>query len=204
VEERNRLARELHDSVTQSLYSVTLLNQASLTLWERDPGKSRERLERAVELAQGALAEMRALIFELRPMALQEEGLISALRKHLTALKTREQLNTELVVQGEERRLPNPVEEAAFRITQESLNNVSKHAQATHVTVTLTFKPKALQIVTEDDGVGFTPQAKGKTRTLGMSSMRERAEAIRGTIKVDSAPGRGTRVITTLPVPSAD
>src|ERR687886_2230472 len=96
VEDRNRLARELHDSVTQSLFSVTLLSQAALSLWDRDAAKARERLERAHEVAQGGLAEMRALIFQLRPMALQEEGLVSALEKHLAALRSRHHLSVQL------------------------------------------------------------------------------------------------------------
>ena len=129
VEERNRLARELHDSVTQSLFSVTLLSEAALNLLDRDPAKARERLERANELAQGALAEMRALIFQLRPMTLQEEGLLSALKKHLSALHSRHGRVVELQVTGAERRLPAPIEDAAFRIIQESLNNVVKHAK---------------------------------------------------------------------------
>ena len=131
VEERNRLARELHDSVTQSLFSVTLLSEAALNLLDRDdPVKARERLERANELAQGALAEMRALIFQLRPMTLQEEGLLSAVKKHLSALRSRNGQVVELQVTGSERRLPAPIEDAAFGIIQESLNNVVKHANA--------------------------------------------------------------------------
>ena len=106
VEERNRLARELHDSVTQSLFSVTLLSEAALNLLERDAAKARERLERANELPQGALAEMRALIFQLRPMTLQEEGLLSALKKHLNALHSRDGRLVELQVTGAARRLP--------------------------------------------------------------------------------------------------
>ncbi len=205
IEERNRLARDLHDSVTQSLFSVTLLSQAALSLWERDPTKARDRLERASELARGALAEMRALIFELRPMALQEEGFVSALKKHVAALRSRESLDVSLNVEGPERRVSPDVEEAAFRIVQESLNNVIKHARATRVTVTASFEDTALRIWTEDDGVGFNPAGRPKLRTMGMTSMRERAEAVGGRIHVDSAPGRGTRVLAELPVaPSAE
>src|SRR5205823_7929123 len=104
IEERNRLARELHDSVTQSLFSVSLLSEAALNLLERDPTKARERLERANDLAQGALAEMRALIFQLRPMTLQEEGLLSAMKKHLAALLSRHGRVVELNVTGTPRR----------------------------------------------------------------------------------------------------
>src|ERR687886_1112691 len=116
IEERNRLARDLHDSVTQSLFSVSLLSEAALNLLDRDPAKARERLERANELAQGALAEMRALIFQLRPMTLQEEGLLSALKKHLSALHSRHRRAVELRVTGPARRLATDVEDAAFGI----------------------------------------------------------------------------------------
>ncbi len=203
IEERNRLARDLHDSVTQSLFSVTLLSQAALSLWDRDPPKARERLERAHELSTGALAEMRALIFELRPMSLQEEGFISALKKHVAAVRSREGVDVSLSIEGRERRLPASVEEAAFRITQESLNNVIKHARATRTTVRVVFDEDALRVWTEDDGVGFNPGGRTKHRTMGMASMRERAEAVGGEVQVRSAPGRGTRISVVLPVPPA-
>jgi signal transduction histidine kinase len=200
VEERNRLARDLHDSVTQSLFSVSLLSEAALNLLDRDPAKARERLERANELAQGALAEMRALIFQLRPMTLQEEGLLSALKKHVNAMHSRDRRSVELHVSGAVRRLPARVEDAAFRIVQESLNNVVKHAHATHTQVQLDFEATCLRLSTTDDGVGFDPSAPRPTNTLGMSGMRERAEAIGGRLLVDSAPGRGTRITAELPV----
>lgn len=205
IEERNRLARELHDSVTQSLFSVALLSQASLSLWDKDPPKARERLERAHELASGALAEMRALIFQLRPMALQEEGLISALKKHAVALRSRHGLDVKVEVDGPEQRLAPAVEEAALRIVQESLNNVVKHARATGALVRLEFHDKHLRICTEDNGVGFNPGAtggRGRARTLGMSSMRERADEAGGSMRVESQPGRGTRVLIELPFPA--
>src|SRR5438046_1642396 len=186
IEERNRLARELHDSVTQSLFSVTLLSDAALNLLERDPSKARERLERASELAQGALAEMRALIFQLRPMTLQEEGLLSAVKKHLSALHSRHGRVVELQVSGTERRLPAPVEDAAFGIVQESLNNVVKHANAPRVHVQVQFNASSLVVTTIDNGVGFDPAAARPTITLGMSSMRERAQGIGGHLTVES------------------
>jgi signal transduction histidine kinase len=152
-------------------------------------------------VAQGALAEMRALIFQLRPMALQEEGLLSALRKHLAALHSRHNWNVELRVSGPERRLSAGVEEAAFRIVQESLNNVLKHAQARTASVELEFAADCLRVRTTDDGVGFDPaSARLRQRTLGMASMRERAEGVGGAIHIDSRPGRGTRVVAELPL----
>src|SRR4029453_7802171 len=169
IEERNRLARELHDSVTQSLFSVSLLSEAALSLLDRDPSKARERLERANELAQGALAEMRALIFQLRPMTLQEEGLLSALKKHLTALHSRHGRVVELQVTGSARRLPAPVEDAPFGIIQESFNNVVKHAGAPRAQVSLSFERERLRITTTDNGVGFDPSVPRSATTLGMS-----------------------------------
>jgi signal transduction histidine kinase len=200
VEERNRLARELHDSVTQSLFSVTLLCEAALNLLDRDASKARERLERANELAQGALAEMRALIFQLRPMTLQEEGLLSALKKHLSAVHSRHGRLVELRVTGAARRLPAPVEDATFGIIQEALNNVIKHAGAARTDVSLHFDADTLRVSVEDAGVGFDPGAPRQSGTFGMSSMRERAEAVGGRLIVDSAPGRGTRVRADIPV----
>ncbi|MBV9325799.1 MAG: GAF domain-containing sensor histidine kinase, partial [Chloroflexi bacterium] len=152
VEERNRLARELHDSVTQSLFSVTLLSEAALNLLDRDATRARERLERANELAHGALAEMRALIFQLRPMTLQEEGLLSALKKHLNAVHSRDGRLVELQVAGAARRLPAPIEDAGFRIVQEGVNNVIKHADAEHAHVELHFDVDCLRISVVDDG----------------------------------------------------
>jgi signal transduction histidine kinase len=205
VEERNRLARELHDSVTQSLFSVTLLSEAALNLLDRDdPLKARERLERANELAQGALAEMRALIFQLRPMTLQEEGLLSAVKKHLSALRSRNGQVVELQVTGSERRLPAPIEDAAFGIIQESLNNVLKHASAPGAQVNLVFEADCLRVSTADNGVGFDPALPRPMRTLGMSSMRERAESVSGRLVVESVPGRGTCVSADLPIRHAD
>ena len=205
VEERNRLARELHDSVTQSLFSVTLLSEAALNLLERDPGKARERLERANELAQGALAEMRALIFQLRPVTLQEEGLLSALKKHVSALHSRYGCVVDLQVTGSTRRLAAPIEDAAYRIIQESLNNVIKHAgDEANVEVHLEFNADWLRLSTIDSGVGFDPIAPRSSNTLGMSSMRERAEAVGGHVFIDSTPGRGTRVAAELPVQPND
>jgi signal transduction histidine kinase len=200
VEERNRLARELHDSVTQSLFSVTLLSEAALNLLDRDPGKARERLERANELSQGALAEMRALIFQLRPMTLQEEGLLSAVKKHLTALHSRHGRFVELQVTGAVRRLPSGVEDAAFGIIQESLNNVVKHSNAAHAQVQIRFEPRALRLLTVDNGVGFNASSPTATPTMGMTSMRERAEGVRGRLTVESEPRVGTRVEAELPL----
>jgi signal transduction histidine kinase len=147
---------------------------------------------------------MRALIFQLRPMTLQEEGLLSALKKHLSAVHSRHERMVELQVTGVERRLPSAVEDAAFRIVQESLNNFVKHAQAPRAQVVLRFEAQALTVTTIDAGVGFDPAAPRPSPTLGMTSMRERAEAVGGGLTVESAPGRGTTISVWLPLDHAD
>jgi signal transduction histidine kinase len=150
------------------------------------------------------LAEMRALIFQLRPMTLQEEGLLSAVKKHLSALRSRHGSIVDLEVTGSERRLAAPIEDAAFGIIQESLNNVVKHANAPRSQVRLQFDTDSLRVSTNDDGVGFDSTAPHPHNTLGMSSMRERAEGVGGRLIVESAPGLGTRIVATLPIQHAD
>ncbi len=201
VEERNRLARELHDSATQSLFSASMLAQAAQALWKRDPQRAKERLDRAAELCGGALAEMRALIFELRPAALQEEGLASALRKHVEARRSSDGLDIELALR-DERRLSAEYEEAAYWIVREALHNVAKHARATQVRISLEFQPRQLEIAVRDDGLGFDPAARA-TAGVGLSSMRERAQQLGGRLRLESAPGQGTTVKVELPVAQA-
>jgi PAS domain S-box-containing protein len=202
VEERTRLARDLHDSVTQSLFSASMLAQTAQRLWKPDPDRAKERLDRASELCSGALAEMRALIFELRPDALAVEGLVSALRKHAAVRQARDGIAVD-VLPRDERRLPSEVEEAAYRIAREALHNVVKHARATRALVRLDFEPARLLLEVQDDGRGFDPAAR-VGRGLGLTSMRERAEALGGTLTLESAPGAGSTIRAEIPVPADD
>ncbi len=198
VDERNRLARELHDSVTQSLFSMSLIARALPDLLDRDTRRARERIDRLSELANGALAEMRSLIFELRPAALEQEGLAAAITKYAAAFESREGIKVQLNV-VRERRLPLDQEEALFRIAQEALNNVAKHAQATAVAVELDFDDGCTTLRVRDNGVGFDPNAQpAGRRGFGMTSMRERATLAGATLRVESAPGAGTEVCVTL------
>jgi len=199
TKERNHLARELHDSVTQTIFSITLTAKSARMLLDKDPTQVAPQLDHLQELAQGALAEMRALIFELRPPAVEEEGLVSALRKHLAALKSREGLEVDFQIEGE-RRLPGIQERRLFRIVQESLNNVVKYAQVGSAVVTLIMEDKRVLLQVEDKGIGFDPAAlKSDETKMGLSSMRERAEMMGGTFQVDSRPGAGTRIRVEVP-----
>jgi signal transduction histidine kinase len=207
LEERARLARELHDSVTQALFSMTMHAEAARMALEREQAMGNARLDGPLarnlqqlsELTEGALAEMRALIFELRPGALQEEGLIAALRKHSAALSAREGVAIE--VRAPEQRVPiePSIEEHLYRCAQEALHNVVKHAGASRVIVRLeTGRYGLLELEIEDDGVGFDPE-RVPAGHLGLRTMTDRVEQIGGAMEITSAPGAGTRVLISAP-----
>jgi nitrate/nitrite-specific signal transduction histidine kinase len=202
VEERARLARELHDSVTQSLFSLNLTLRAAKRVLVTDQGEAIKLIDNVHELAQGSLAEMRALIFELRPQALENEGLALALQKHADAVRARSGLNVHLSVTGD-RRLPIDFEEALYQIAREALHNVVKHAQARDAWIDLDLASDDVTLAIRDNGRGFDV---AKLRTgggshIGTSTMRERAEAIHGILDITSEPGSGTEVRTTVSIP---
>jgi len=198
MRERQRLARELHDSVTQALYSLTLLSEAARRMaGSGELRQAQEPLHRLNAISQQALKEMRLLVYELRPLVLKREGLVGALQHRLDAVERRAGVEAHLVVQGDVV-LPNEVEEGLYRIAQEALNNALKHAAANSVTVTIRAEGDALEVQVVDDGTGFDPLAARSGGGLGLITMRERAEKMGGRLEVDSAPGRGTRVAVTL------
>jgi PAS domain S-box-containing protein len=192
--ERSRLARELHDSVTQALYSVTLYAEATrLALSTGKQDVAAENLRELHNMAREAMVDMRMLIFELHPPVLEEEGLVAALQARLAAVESRARLQTEIHVEGE-RRLPISVEEELFRIALEALNNVVKHASARQVTVDLVFEEEYACLEITDDGVGFDPAKARESGGMGLLGMKERVRRIEGSLIVESAPGRGTAV----------
>jgi len=195
VEERQRLGRELHDSVTQALYSVTLYAQAAhMAMSAGKQDEAMENLEELRNMARDAMVDMRMLVFELHPPRLEQEGLAAALQARLGSVETRAGLQTEIHVQGEERRLPLSVEEELYWIAQEALNNVVKHAQAKKVTVHLRFDEKDVCLEVRDDGVGFDPAKARHGGGLGLRSMEERAARVGGKLTVKSRPEEGTYV----------
>lgn len=197
-QERQRLARDLHDSVTQSLFSVGMLARAAQTQHEQQAPRLGQTLERVATLAQQALVEMRALLFELRADAIAEEGLGSALEKLVAAIGVRTELAITLSAPPE-LSLPAQRTEAAFRIVQEALGNAAKHAQASRAAVTVTAGERLL-ITVKDDGRGFDPAAvaqpapDGRSGGMGLRSMRERAAAAGLALEIHSTPGAGTLV----------
>jgi signal transduction histidine kinase len=198
LEERQRLARELHDSVTQALYGISLYAEAAdRALVDGQPEPAATNLRELRETAQEALGEMRLLIYELRPPLLEEYGLAAALRARLKAVETRAGLVTEFVGEGDERLAPE-IEQELYRLAQEALNNVLKHAHAQHVRVRLAIGPGSSLLEIADDGVGFEPSFRGG-EGLGLPGMRERAQRLSGELRVESSPGAGTRVQVDVP-----
>ena len=204
LQERSRLARELHDAVTQTLFSASLIAQALPDSWKRDQTEGQKLLKELEQLNRGALAEMRTLLLELRPAALIETRLDDLLHQLSEAVTGREGIPVTTMVEGE-CVLPPNVHVAVYRIAQEALNNVVKHARADQASVSLrcTSMPPALaggerqqmrvELIVEDDGRGFD-QARVPLDHLGLGIMRERAQSVGAALEIDSAPGSGTRI----------
>lgn len=198
LEERNRLARELHDSVTQSLFSLSLNLEAAGQMMVNKPEKSKMLIDRSQEMAAEALAEMRSLIFELRPAALQEKGLAAALSNHINLFRRRHGLEVSLSLEGEGR-LPPDLEFCLYRVAQESLTNIAKHARAKKVHVIYTVGSEEASLLVTDDGVGFDGQTTG-AESFGLLGMRERVTALRGRLTITSVAGSGTTIEARIPL----
>jgi len=194
ISERNRLALDLHDVVSQKLYSVVLTAETVATLLDRDADAARGQLGKLQEIARQALDELRSLIFELRPPDLVQDGLCGALRKHVDVLRRVQSAHVEM--EGNLELPANPARDAEiFRIAQEAMQNALRHAQASRVVVRLDGDNGRLQLDVVDDGIGFDPQsAELRARRLGLTSMEERARRIGGRLEVRSAKGQGTTV----------
>jgi signal transduction histidine kinase len=203
IEERQRLARELHDSVTQSLYSLTLLAEAGRRLAaDGDTPRLADTLTRLGDIAHQALREMRLLVFELRPLELETEGLVGAVRRRLDAVEHRGGIRGRLTVAGP-LDLPPEIEAELYRVVQELLNNTLKHAHASQVTVRLLGAPEQVRVEVEDDGQGFDPGRVAARGGLGLASVRERVSRLGGSLSVEASPGGGTRVRLEVPLRGA-
>src|SRR5581483_2704720 len=197
LEERRRLARELHDSVSQQLYGVALGVQSARHFIETDPPYATEALDYALSLARACQADMRALLFVLHPEGLESAGLVEALTHHTMAVSSRYKLAVELNLCSEPA-LPLDAKEALYRIAQEALYNIVKHAQAQRVMLRLYQVGVNVVLEIEDDGVGFNP-TDAFPGHLGLHSMRERSQRLGGTMEIKSTPAWGTCVRVSLP-----
>ncbi len=200
IEERNRLARDLHDSVTQTLFSMSLTAEAAVAAIGSDPQAAKDQIKELRDLARSAVQEMRSLIFELRPAELESDGLLPTLQKHVDVRRRVTRREIDLREDGYERQ-PPAVEKELFRIAQEALNNAIKHSQAGRIEIELTLREGRLNLVVSDNGVGFDPSDQQiRSRRLGITVMEERAEQIGGDLRIESTVGRGTRVVLEAPV----
>ena len=199
LQERTRLARDLHDSVTQSLYSLVLLTEGWRRLLSAGSGlQNEDYLGRIGEIAQQALCEMRLLIHELRPPILEEEGFVGAVRKRLDAVEKRVGIEAR-VVMDDLVELPASLEEGLYRITQEALNNALKHAGAKNELVHIRVRDQTVMLEITDDGQGFDLQAARNRGGMGLNSMAERVREMKGTLTIETAPGAGTTVRVDVP-----
>lgn len=193
IDERNRLARDLHDSVTQTIFSANLIAEALPRVWESYPEEARRGLENLHRLIQGALAEMRTLLLELRPAAIVEKKLGELLKQLTQTTAGQTSAAIAFTIEGD-RTLPAEVQIAFYRIAQEALNNSIKHARASHIVVRLYFSPDGVALRMSDNGCGFDLSAIPPDH-LGVSIMRERAVSIGATFALTSQPGHGTEVL---------
>lgn len=204
-EERRRVAREIHDGPAQSLANLVFRVELCQRLLQGDSLSDLDlELDELKGLIQGSLQEVRQIIFDLRPMALDDLGLLPALRRFGEGMMKREGVLVELVVHGTEEKIPSALEVGLFRITQEAITNALKHARADSVQVIVSFSPRRLMLQVRDDGLGFDPvqamEQGGERGHFGLVGMQERAGLLGGSVEVESAPGQGTRVRISVPI----
>jgi signal transduction histidine kinase len=199
AEERSRLAHELHDAVSQKLFSLRLTAQAAAALVDRDPARAKGELHQVAALAAEATDELRAAVVELRPAALDEDGLLATLRTQTQVLDRAHTARVTFTSSGF-RALPAAQEEALLRVAQEALHNALRHSGAEHVDVTVDRRGGGAVLRVTDDGCGFDPHTVRRAgRHLGLVSMRDRASGVGGTLTVESAPGKGTTIEMEVP-----
>lgn len=199
LEERNRLARELHDTVKQETFATLMQVRAARNLLETDPSSTREHLEAAEQLIKTSQQELGMMISELRPAALEGQGLAGALSDYLTTWSQHSRIPADLQVQNE-RRLSLEVEQTFFRVAQEALSNVARHSRASAATVRLAFEPSQVTLCIADNGIGFDlRQAHGGAHGFGLQSMRERMAAIQGSLVIEAAPDGGVILTASAP-----
>ena len=197
IEERNRLARELHDSAKQKAFAALAQLGTAKGLIQRNLPAAEQHMSEAENLVHDVIQELTFLIQEMYPLALQEKGLVTTLREYIFEWENRTDIQTHLE-SSDEQRLPLNVEQALYRITQESLANVARHSRASQVTLHLSYADNQVTLTIQDNGIGFDMAQKPKG--IGLRSIRERAESIGGQILISSTPGQGTRIEVRIPI----
>jgi two-component system sensor histidine kinase DegS len=200
-EERKRVARDIHDGPAQLLANVMIRSEIVERMLKSERyEEARKELATMKDMVRNSLSDVRKIIFDLRPMALDDLGLVPTLRKYMKDIEERTTLTVELKTYGEVVRLPSTLEVAVFRLVQECLSNAIKHAKARTVKVSLEFARNVLLVVVKDDGIGFIPEQTQKGAHYGILGMKERITLLSGTMQIHSAPGNGTTVYFRIPL----
>jgi two-component system sensor histidine kinase DegS len=200
--ERQRLSRQIHDGPAQALSNFILQTEIAMRLMDVDSSQAREELNNLKSSAMGTFQKVRNFIFELRPMMLDDLGLVPTVRRYADAFKEQTGLDINLTVTGNERRLEPYVEVMLFRAIQELLGNTARHSQATMVRILLDMAPERIRVSVDDNGKGFDPDSLQQGNNLGLRLIRERAEMLGGTFEVDSNIGKGSRISFSVPARS--
>ena len=200
VEERNRIARELHDSVSQSLFGISLnLNTLELIL-ESQPAKAKALIGQVKEMVEEAQREMRLMIYGLQPSVLREKGFFEALETLGELFSTRYQLEVTSLLEGDETRIDHRTQLALYRVVQEALHNIVKHARATKAQVSLTIQEGEVVARIEDNGQGFDTSARSEAPVLAWRGMKERISALQGDFHLNPVVGKGTTITVRIPL----
>lgn len=201
--ERQRLSRQMHDGPAQALSNFILQTEIAMRLLEVDPVQAREELSNLKMSAMGTFQKVRNFIFELRPMMLDDLGLVPTIRKYADAFREQTGLDVTITVTGAERRLEPYIEVMMFRAIQELIGNASRHSQATSVKVLLDVGEQLVRVTVDDNGKGVDTEILEQSNSLGLKLIKERAEMLGGVFEIDSAVGKGTRVSFSVPTRSA-
>ena len=197
--ERQRLSRQMHDGPAQALSNFILQTEIAMRLFDVDAAQAKDELNNLKSSAMGTFQKVRNFIFELRPMMLDDLGLVPTVRRYADAFKEQASLDVNVTVTGNERRLEPYLEVMMFRALQELLGNAARHSQATQVKVMLDMGEDRVRVSVDDNGRGFDPDVIQQGSSLGLKLIRERAEMLGGTFEVDSSVGRGTRITFAVP-----
>lgn len=200
--ERQRLSRQMHDGPAQALSNFILQTEIAMRLLDVDPAQAKEELSNLKVSAMGTFQKVRNFIFELRPMMLDDLGLVPTVRKYADAFKEQTGLDTSVTVTGTERRLEPYIEVMIFRAIQELIGNAARHSQATMVKVHLDIADEIVRVSVDDNGKGFDPESASRGTSLGLKLIKERAEMLGGTFEIDSAAGKGARIGFSVPARS--
>ena len=200
--ERLRISLQLHDGPAQAMSNLVLRAEICEKWIDNDPSRARAELTGLKSMVNDTLQDTRRFIFELRPMILDDLGLLPTLKRYLKDYSEQQKIEINYLPSGRERRLPNHVEVAIFRIIQDALSNVARHANAAHVRIALDYSEGSIGLSVEDDGMGFDPSKvrSDNQKTIGIASMRQRIDMLGGQLNIESQAGRGTRIVAAIPL----